>query len=71
MSARNRLPAPTPARYDPEYQRRLLEALRQQFDLVLSTETANTSLLLRSPGGKVYEITVSDAGALTATYVQG
>lgn len=37
----------------------------------LSGSTANHSLLLRSPAGKVYEITVNDAGVLVSTLVQG
>lgn len=36
---------------------------------VLSKITANHSVLLQSPAGKVYEITVNDAGTLVATLV--
>jgi hypothetical protein len=35
----------------------------------LSKITANHSLLLQSPSGKVYEITISDAGALVYTLI--
>ena len=37
----------------------------------LSKLKANQSLLLQSPAGKVYEVKVSDAGALTITQVAG
>lgn len=37
----------------------------------LSKSTANHSLLLISPGFKVYEVTVDDAGTLHATLVAG
>lgn len=35
----------------------------------LSRITANQSVLLQSPVGKVYEVKVNDAGALTITQV--
>ncbi len=59
---------------DPEVTRFLTEFLREQERTqkeVLSSITANRSLLLYSPSQKVYEIKVSDAGALTATLVAG
>ena len=37
----------------------------------LSNLKANQSLLLQSPAGKVYEVKVNDAGALTITQVAG
>ena len=37
----------------------------------LSATTANKSILLYSPSEKVYEVTVSDAGALVVTLVAG
>lgn len=66
----SRIPQP-PDRYEGSYMRRMLEALRQELGFCLRTETANKSVLLMSPGGQVYEVTVSDAGALVVTYVQG
>lgn len=45
--------------------------LDKQFKDCLSSITANHSVLLQSPGGKVYEITVSDVGALVVTKVSG
>jgi hypothetical protein len=38
---------------------------------LLSRQTANNSVLLYSPSLKVYEIKVSDAGAISATLVSG
>jgi hypothetical protein len=38
---------------------------------VLSAVTGNRSLLLYSPSKKVYEVTVTDAGALVITQVSG
>jgi hypothetical protein len=37
----------------------------------LASNTANHSLLLISPSKKVFEVTVSDAGALVITKVSG
>jgi hypothetical protein len=42
-----------------------------KLDQRLSKQTANHSLLLQSSGGKVYEITISDAGVLVITLVAG
>ena len=41
----------------------------KQMKDVLKSNTANHSVLLQSPSNKVYEITVSDAGALVVTLV--
>jgi hypothetical protein len=38
---------------------------------LLTANSANQSLLLFSPSKKVFEITVTDAGVITATKVQG
>lgn len=65
-----RLPSP-PDRYDRSWAARLLDELTKNFERRLSRETANGGILLQSPGGKVYEVTVSDDGTLTARYVQG
>jgi len=37
----------------------------------VSKETANDSVILQSPNKSVWEIKVSDAGAITATKVSG
>lgn len=67
----NQIPNP-PATVPPaRYMQRLVDSLRMAVRFSLSAETANNSVLLRSPAGKVYEVTVDDAGALVVTYVQG
>lgn len=43
----------------------------EKLDQKLSNRTANHSLLLQSPNNKVYEITVDDAGVISATLVAG
>ena len=45
------------------------ERLLSDRESKLSKVTANYSLLLLSPAGKVYEVKVNDAGALTTTLV--
>ena len=63
---------PTPIdKYEKAYMDRLLEAIRRAFQFTVDQNTAITSLLLRSSGGKVYRIEVDDSGNLTTTYVQG
>ena len=44
------------------------DRLREMF---LSRMTANNSLLLQSPVGKVYEVKVNDAGVITVTQLVG
>jgi hypothetical protein len=59
---------------DPEVTKFLIEMLRE-FERtdkeILSSITANKSLLLYSPSLKVFEIKVSDTGVITATKVSG
>lgn len=51
---------------------RRVEADRDRtFRDMLSAVSGNRSMLLLSPGKKVYEVKVSDAGALTVTLVSG
>jgi hypothetical protein len=47
-----------------------LELQRMRKDSMSATG-GNRALLLISPGKKVYEVTVSDLGVLTTTYVAG
>lgn len=58
---------------DPEVTKFLVQMLRD-FDRsdkdVLSSTTGNHSVLLISPGKKVFEITVTDAGALVVTLAE-
>jgi hypothetical protein len=64
------LPVP-PDRYDRAYMDRLVQGLRQQLQFAVTTETAVSSVMLLSPGGKVYRVGVDDSGNLTTTYVSG
>jgi hypothetical protein len=54
---------------------KFLSEMLREFDRsdkeVLSAITANRSVLLYSPSKKVFEITVSDTGVITATKVSG
>ena len=47
----------------------MAEGIERHRKLHLSTVTANASLLLQSPAGKVYEVKVDDTGALFLTLV--
>jgi hypothetical protein len=65
-----RLPPP-PDRYERSWAARLLDELAKNFERRLSRETANGSILLQSPTGKVFEVSVDDDGTLTSRHVQG
>lgn len=57
---------------DPELTKFLTSWTKEQDDQkrdLLSAITANHSLLLQSPSNKIYEVKVSDAGALTVTLI--
>jgi hypothetical protein len=58
---------------DPDVTKFLVQLMPQLLDptAVLSSQTANNSVLLLSPSKKVFEVKVSDTGVLTATKVQG
>jgi hypothetical protein len=59
---------------DPEVTKFLEQWTKEQEKMIndrLSAITGNRSLLLISPGLKVWEATISDAGALTWTKVAG
>ena len=45
--------------------------IRSAFLLALSKNESTPRLLLMSPGEKVYAVSVSDAGALTTTLIDG
>lgn len=49
----------------------LIADMDDKNDEKISKIAANHSVLLQSPGNKVYEITVNDAGVLVITKVQG
>lgn len=75
MVAHSKSPVPgvffaDPARqYDPASEGRRNNAIIEQLQRCMSNDRANQFLLLASPNGTVFKITVSDAGALTATAV--
>jgi hypothetical protein len=52
-----------------DYLMRLNSWLYTSLQSKLTMNTAVNGILLQSPGGKVYNITVTDAGAVTATLV--
>lgn len=54
-----------------EFITRLIEDRDRTTREKLDKVRANTSVLLYSPSKKVYEVTVSDAGALVVTLVAG
>jgi len=59
---------------DPDVTKFLEQFLREKEGSdkdVLSSTTGNRSLLLYSPSLKVFEVKVTDAGALTVTKVSG
>lgn len=73
----NSLPTPStalpqpPTQYDALWLSRTLETLKAISEKKLSKETANSSILLQSSGGKIYEIKVDDLGVLSTTYISG
>jgi hypothetical protein len=58
-----------PELYDRRWCRDLVEKISEALLPVVTTSEAVPSVLLLSPGAKVFRITVSDAGVLTATEV--
>lgn len=65
-----RLPTP-PTRYDVNWHQQNQEAIIGHLNDTLSSQTANHSVLLQSPDGKVFEVTIDDTGALKAKHRQG
>ena len=65
---RSNLP-PAPERYDPSYFSRAFASLDRTLEFGVSRNEASDSLLLLSPGGLVYKITVADNGTLATTAV--
>jgi hypothetical protein len=45
----------------------LIQTLQRYFSLVVSQDEETPRIILRSPGGKLYDVTVTDAGVLTVT----
>jgi hypothetical protein len=65
---RSNLP-PAPDRYDPSYFSRAFASLDRTLEFGVSRNEATGSLLLLSPGGLVYKVTVQDDGTLITTSV--
>lgn len=58
-----------PPGYDRGWMRDLVERIGSALLRVVTTDQAVPSVLLLSPGAKVFRITVSDAGVISATEV--
>ena len=56
-----------PDRFTPAFFNHLLLTLRRAFAEVVSKDEETPRIVLRSPNGTNYDVTVSDAGALTVT----
>jgi hypothetical protein len=52
-----------------DYLRRFAMWVNKQFQYKISTDIAVDNVMLISPSGKVYRITVGDSGTLTTTLV--
>jgi hypothetical protein len=65
---RLRLPTPPP---QADAVARLTDALEREAVFLVSTREAVSSIMLLSPNGAVYRLTVDDAGALKTELVQG
>lgn len=72
MKTQKPLPNP-PREYTPEYMYDLASLVIDEESVTLKTDRDNVmeqgSIILRSPNGSFYRITVNDAGALSATSV--
>ncbi len=60
---------PAPPTYDPGYFSRALSAIDRLLGISLNRIEASTAVLLQSPGGKVYKLSVSDTGVVTTEEV--
>lgn len=49
----------------------ILDTIRRAFIPAISQDEATTRLMLRSPNGTVYEVTVDDAGTLNTAVNDG
>jgi hypothetical protein len=67
-----RVQLPDPGeRYDGQLLRHLMQVLRRAFNSALSSDEAAPRMLLRSPGGKTFQVTVDDTGTLQVSQVSG
>ena len=64
------LPPPPPS-YNPGSFAQILDALKRSFLSTVSKDEAAPRILLQSPNGSVYQVTVSNAGVLTVALNDG
>ena len=62
---------PAPPSGSPPFFTQFLQVLKDTFLTVVSKDQAVSRILLQSPNGTVYSITVSDIGVVTATLNTG
>ena len=60
---------PAPAKNEPDYFIRAFAAIDRIFSRTVSTIEVTDSILLQSPNGSVYKVTVGNTGTLTTTLV--
>jgi|SanBayMetagenome_1026888.scaffolds.fasta_scaffold67387_2 hypothetical protein len=68
IGRRNALPSP-PDRYEQSYMAQLVDALRAAINHKMDNQSAVSFFYLQSDGGKVFRVSVSDSGVLSATQV--
>ena len=56
-----------PERYSAPFFNNLFMTLRRTFNEAVSKDVETPRVILRSPSGKLFDVTVSDAGALVIT----
>jgi hypothetical protein len=61
-----RLPI-APAVYSPTFFNQFIESLTGYFTQAVSKDEETSRVILRSPNGTLYDVRVTDAGALTIT----
>lgn len=59
--------SPAPTQYNQQWQSSFLAALQRKLGLLAGPYTIQPQLLLQSPDGTVWQISVSNAGVISAT----
>jgi hypothetical protein len=62
---------PPPSSYSQVSFAQIIEALKRSFLSTVSKDEAAPRILLQAPNGKVYQVTVSNAGVLTVALNDG
>lgn len=62
---------PPPRQYSSEQQVMMQDALRRALLPVVDTQSAIPFLLMRTPGGKVYRVSIKDDGVWESQLVSG